>query len=113
MFWVVGARLVGAGGGREGAGDGRHVPTHRGCKALSLCAWQDLEGAPTGPPASTCPEQDAELKASVSVLKMRPFRNKPPLASLALSQAACQALGTPCALCVACPHPATLPLPSA
>lgn len=73
--------------GREGAGDGRHVPIHRGSKALSLRAWQDLEGAPTGPPASTCPEQDAELKASVSVLKMRPFRNKPPLATLPLLSA--------------------------
>lgn len=107
MFWASRSQV---GGGGRGQATGTIVPMHSSSNALSFCAWRDLEGPPTGPPASLCPEQDAELKTSVSVLEMRPFKKKPPSASLALSQALCQAL---CTLCVTCPHPATVPLPSA
>ena len=55
MFWGGGSQI---GGGGRGQATGTIVPTHSGSKALSFCAWRDLEGAPTGPPTSPCPEQD-------------------------------------------------------
>lgn len=79
MFWASGSQV---GGGRRGQATGTIVPTHSSSNALSFCAWRDLEGPPQAPQPHPCPEQDAELKTSVSVLEMRPFKNKPPLSEL-------------------------------
>lgn len=79
--------------GREETGDG-HVSPHtaalRPSHSVPGGIWRGPSKAPQ--PHRVLSRTDGELKTSVSVFEMRPFKNKPSLVSLDLSQALCQAL---------------------